>query len=528
VVIGMLMLSFAAGADAISKPIAIGSNASGLPSTPAVAVDPTGAAYIAWLNPPADTVLTFCKLAVGATKCDPVSLTAPDPSHAQYFDPPSILVNGTDVYVFEDVGGAANQNQDGMYEWVSTDGGATFTPLPYAVSYTAVGDTAGTGPMPVVPLFGGNVGFGYVAAAGNPVFQTNSLVSPTNYSPGAFPPTSPPPPFATLGQSPLSGAYAADNRRLRNRYVIGNLGGEIVSQLTGTTGLLGVFELIETGPCPSNEGLVFTYAPISASTTNAALDTSPYLGGSPWSVPAGVQCNTESPALTSGPSGLGLLFTNDASLTHATTEFRRFTAPATFGAAVKVASGAAFQPSLTQDGAGGLYATWLSNGTGLRFAYGEGGGGRWFGPVTLFSEKGGAVGVDGIASATNGSGQGWAAFESGGREYAQPFVAADALPPTDSHLKLAPKSFSPSKGTKVRYDDTEAAATTFSVLLLRTGHKPQPIGAFHHADRAGKNSVHWNGEAGGHLLAAGSYELEATPKLGALKGKTISVKFTVS
>jgi len=269
---------------------------------------------------------------------------------------------------------------------------------------------------------------------------------------------------------------------------------------------------------------VFTYAAINSSTTNAALDTSPG-PGSPWSPLAGVQCNADYPALTSGPSGLGLLFTNEAG---DTTQFRKFTPPATFGGSVKVASGSALEPSLTQDGIGNLYATWLNNGTGLRFAYGQDGGSTWFGPVTLFSEKGGAVSVDGIASATNSSGQGWAVFESGGTEYAMPFVAADALPPADSHLKLAPKSFSPSKGTKVHYDDTEAATTTFKVLLLRKGHKPQPIGSFHHTDHISKNSFHWSGKVDGHTLAAGSYELGATPKLGALKGKTISIKFNIT
>jgi hypothetical protein len=400
-----------------------------------------------------------------------------------------------------------------MYEWISTDGGATFSPLSYAVSYTAVGDSAGTGPMPVVPLFGGNVGFGDVVAEGNPTFQTNSLSSPQNLSVGAYPATSPPPPFATL------------NPPSSNTYLVGNLGGEIVSQLTGTTGVLGVFQTIEAGPCPSNEGLVFAYASLTTATTNAELDTSPGLAGSPWSPLAGVQCNAESPALTSGPSGLGLLFTNDASTT---TEFRRFTAPATFGGAVKVAPGAALQPSLTQDGTGALYATWLTNGAGLRFAYSDNGGKGWFGPVTLFSEKGGILSLDGIASATGAGGQGWAVFESNGTEYAQPFDAADAVPPRDSHLKLAPKSFSSATGTKVRYLDTEAATTRFKVLQLSKGHKPKAIGGFHHADHVGANKFHWSGKLHGHALAAGRYELQATPKLGSLTGKTISIKFTVT
>jgi hypothetical protein len=514
VVTGILMLGFVAGAQAISKPIAIGTNASGLPSTPAVAVDSTGTVYTAWLNPnpPTDTTLTFCKLPVGATACNPVSLTVPDPSQALYFDPPSVIVNGTDVYVFEVVDGDLNDDNDnGMYEWVSTDGGATFTALPYAVSYTEVGDTTGTGPMPVIQLPNGNLGFGYVSAEGNPLFQTNTISSPQNYSPGAYPGTSPPPPVATLNPSP-------------NNYTVGNLGGEIVSQLSSTTGLLGVFQLIESGPCPSDEGLVYTFASVGSSTSDAALDTSPG-PGSPWAPLGLVQCNTEYPALTSGPSGLGLLYSNDASLSHTTTQFRRFTPPATWFGAVTVASGAALEPSLTQDGAGGLYATWLTNGTGLRFAFSKNAT-KWYGPVTLFGEKGG--GVDGVASATGSSGQGWAVFESGGTEYAQPFDAADAVPPADSHLKLAPKSFSASKGAKLHYSDTEAATTTFKVLLLSKGHKPNAIGTFHHNDHAGANSFHWNGKASGHTLAPGGYELEATPKLGTLKGKTISAKFTVT
>ncbi len=439
-VTGMLMLGLATGAQALSKPIAIGSNAPSLPSSPAVAVDPAGTAYIAWLTPPADTVLNFCKVAVAAATCNPVTLQVPDPSHAQYFDPPSVLVSGTVVRVFEDVDRAANQNQDGMYEWISTDGGATFTPFPYALSYTAVGDTAGTGPMPVVPLFGENVGFGYVAADGNPVFQTNSLTAPQNYSPGAYPPTSPPPPSARLNPSP-------------NDYVVGSLGGEIVSQLTGTTGLLGVFELLEAGACPSNEGLAFTYAAIGATTSNAALDASPG-PGSPWSPLAGVQCDAENPALTSGPGGLGLLYTDDASTT---TQFRPFTGPAAFGPVTTVAAGAALEPTVTQDGTGGLYATWLTNGVGLRLAYSQDGGKGWFGPHTLVTDKDGLAGLDSVASATDAAGQGWAVYASNGTEYAQPFVAADAeVTPKDAHLKLRPRT--PSAGGALK-------GKTISVIL---------------------------------------------------------------
>lgn len=510
VVTAVLMLGLATGAQALSEPIAIGSNTPGLPSTPAVAVDATGTAYVAWITPPADTVLNFCKVPVGATGCSPVALTVPDPSHAQYFDPPSVLVTGTTVRVFEEVDGAADHNEDGMYEWLSTDGGATFTPFGYSLSYTALGDTAGTGPMPVVPLFGDNVGFGYVAADGNPLFQVNSLTAPQNYSPGAYPPTSPPPPLASLDPSP-------------NDYVVGNLGGEIVSQLTGTTGLLGVFQLLEAGGCPSNGGLVFTYAAIDPSTSNAALDTSAG-PGSPWSALARVQCDGENPALTGGPGGLGLLYTNDASTS---TQFRRFTAPATFGPATTLASGAALEPTVTQDAAGGLYATWLSNGTGVRLSYSRDGGKGWFGPCTLFGDKAGLAGLDSVSSATNAGGQGWAVYASNGTEYAQPFVAADAdVAPKDAHLKLHPKLPS-AHGAKIGYSDSEPAKTKFKLVAIVNGHATKPIASFSHSDASGQNSFHWSARAHGRGLAPGTYKLEATPSLGPLKGKTVSVTFTI-
>src|SRR6202035_4718449 len=122
-----------------------------------------------------------------APHCAPVELPIPDPSHARFFDPPSVLVNGTTVDVFEDVDGAGNNHMNGMDEWISTDGGATFTQFPYSLSNTQVGDSTGTGPMPVIPLFGGNVGFGSVSAIQNPLFQANSLIAPQQYSAATHP-----------------------------------------------------------------------------------------------------------------------------------------------------------------------------------------------------------------------------------------------------------------------------------------------------------------------------------------------------
>ena len=487
---------------AVSKPIAIGTNTTGLPSVPAVTVDSTGTLYAVWDDQPADTHLTFCKVPVGATGCAPVQLAVPDPARAQFFDPPSVLVAGTVVRIFEEVDGAPDQHRDGFDEWISTDGGATFSMFPNSLSWTGVGDTAGAGPMPVVPLFGDSVGIGEISAVSNPLFQANSLTSPTDYSAATLPT-----PFATLPAS----------------YTVGNLGGEFASQLTGTTGVLGVFELLETGPCPSTSGLVFSWATVNASTTNAALNAS-----SAWSPLAAVQCNAEYPAVRGGQSGLGVLYPDDTNLA-GVTQYRKFTAPGTFSSSVTVAGGTALQPSLSQDGAGGIYATWLTNGTGLRLAWSGDGGLGWDGDNTLFKETT-SVSLDSVASAVDASGQGWAVYASNGTEYAQPFTAADSyVTPQDRNLRVKPSSFASS--ATIDYADTEAAKTTFTVVeLVKAGKVTHrvTIGTFTHADLNGPGSLPFPATVGGHALAKGRYELEATPTLGSFTGKTATARFTVT
>ncbi len=486
-----LFAVFAGTASALAKPIAIGSNSTGLPSMPAVAVDSAGELYAVWLEQPADTTLNFCKVPIGAAACAAVELSVPDPSHAQFFDPPSVFVVGTTVRIFEEVDGAPDRHRDGFDEWISTDGGATFTMFPYSLSWTGVGDTAGTGPMPVVPLFGDSVGIGEISAVSNPLFQANSLVSPTDYSLATLPT-----PFATLSAG----------------YTTGNLGGEFASQLTGgTPGVLGVFQLNSTGPCPSGNGLVFSWASDTPATTDAGLNTSSF-----WPPLAELQCNAAYPAVGGGPSGLGVLFTNDTSLA-GVTQFRKFTAPGTFAPAVTVAEGTALDPSLSQDGAGGIYATWRTNGVGLRLAYSADGGLAWIGARTLVA---GDVGAP--ASAVNPAGQGWAVYAANGTEYAQPFAAADAnVAPSDHNLRVVPSSFSSS--ATIHYTDSEAAKTTFTVVKLRKGHRVT-VGTFAHTDLVGPNSVPFPF----HALVKGHYVLKATPTLGSLTGKAVVASFAVT
>jgi len=492
------LLCFAGTAPALSKPLKIGSNTIGLPSVPAVAVDSIGTLYAVWLDQPADTTLTFCKVPTAAAGCAPVQIQVPDPAHAEFFDPPSVLVSGTTVRIFEEVDGAPDRHRDGYDEWISTDGGSTFTMFPYSLSWTGVGDTQGAGRMPVFPLFGDSVGIGEISAVSNPLVQTNSLAAPDDYSLATLPT-----PFATLSAG----------------YTTGNLGGEFASQLTGSTGVLGVFELIETGPCPSTGGLVFSWAGVTAATTDAQLNTS-----SSWSPLASLECNAEYPAVGGGPSGLGVLFTNDTNLAGVTL-YRKFAAPGTFAAAVTVAGGTALQPSISQDGAGGIYATWLTNAVGLRLAYSDDGGLGWDGDRTIAADSS-STGVDSAASAVDATGQGWAVYAFNGAEYAQPFVAADAyVTPVDRNLKVKPSSFTSS--ATIDYADSEAATTTFTVVELEKGSRVT-IGSFTHADLNGPVGIPFPSKVGGHALAKGRYQLEATPALGSLKGKTAKATFTVT
>jgi hypothetical protein len=139
-----------------------------------------------------------------------------------------------------------------------------------------------------------------------------------------------------------------------------------------------------------------------------------------------------------------------------------------------------------------------------------------------------------------------------------PTPTPQATAPQDAHLALKPKSFRPAAsakskkgGTAISYTDTEAATTTFAVWLKvagarvgkgtckalpKSGKKPkhstsctilQQSGTFSHTDAAGANKLVFDGRIGSHALAAGSYELQATPAMGALAGSSVIATFKV-
>ena len=371
---------------------------------PAVAVDASGTAYAAW--PISGSVLDFCKLPLGATGCSPVQLST---TGLGYFGTPSVLVEGSDVYVFVDSNGAPSQQLTGLDEYLSTDGGATFSLVPNAVS-----DTGGYGPEGLVALTGGDFGVTWnYAGGGNPSFQANSLASPQPYSEATFGTAADP--FAALNPSPDS-------------YALFDSSGALGSLTTGAdSGVLGVFNTNSyAGPCAStsDDGLVYSFASLPASST--ALNTGTDVAGSAFSPLAPINCTGSSPAVAAGPAGYGLLdFNNQAQ----ETQYQSFTPPSTFGTPVSLAGDGDGTPSLSQDGAGGIYATWDGFYTGIRLAY-SGNGGKTFLVGTLNA----AARAGDSASAVDASGQGWVVYTDGqtGTELAQPFVKTDAIPPLAS------------------------------------------------------------------------------------------------
>jgi hypothetical protein len=91
---------------------------------PGVAVDAAGTAYIAWYGPESTvTSLHFCRLPRGATACDvATTITAPGTTLSR----PFVTVDGAAVRVVSYRYGLTGPRFDEIWQFTSTDGGATF------------------------------------------------------------------------------------------------------------------------------------------------------------------------------------------------------------------------------------------------------------------------------------------------------------------------------------------------------------------------------------------------------------------
>lgn len=415
-----VLLATAGSALAAGKVVNVGTPFASEP--PSVAVDSNGNALVAWANTKdlagASNFVQYCVLPVGTSACAHSGNLTPGDA-AQYIDGVQALSDGGTLVILADVFGAAGNSPspyEPVQEWQSTDGGATWTLINGGVAVTNGVLNADTGPLGGVIVPGtGVLGFGWDTAGGPPTFNAFPLASPPECSKRSCPAG-----FATL--EPPSNPDQITNPAYS----------QFAAQAGAQPGVLGIFPTnFSNGPlgCPVqfSFGTAYVYGSGNQSAGNS-YNVSPGQPGSAWKVAATqADCNVENPGVGGGPSGFGVLESNEA---NHTTAYHRFNA-ATMKfdtPMVTVAKQPELYASVSQDGAGGVYGTYLLGGAGgpVNLSY-SGDGGKSFTSNVLYPNKSGSA--DHVTSNVNGAGQGWAAWQDNGSIFAQPFTAADAISP---------------------------------------------------------------------------------------------------
>ena len=390
---------------------------------PSVVVDTSGEAIVAWADTAdlggATDFVQYCVLPVGASACREQGNLVPADS-AQFIDDVQVLYDGGTVVVLADVYGATSgsaQDFEPEQEWQSTDGGATFSLLDGGRSVSSGIISADTGPLGAVITPGtGVLGYGWETAEGPPTFNAFPLSSPPECSIQV----------CAAGFARLEPSTNADQ--------VGNLGGQMASQSGTNSGVMGVFATdYTTGPlgCSGSKtvpfGTAYAYGRGQQSASNN-YNLPPGRAGSAWRIPATqADCNVEFPAVAGGPSGFGVLEDNEL---QSTTVYHPFDqATSSFdGPMVTVTRKLMSYPAVSQDGAGGVYATYLDGGNGgpVSLSYSFNGGTTWSGPGTL--DRDSDLSETDLTSSVNAAGQGWAVWEDSGAIYATPFTAQSSVP----------------------------------------------------------------------------------------------------
>ena len=301
-------------------------------------------------------------------------------------------------------------------EWQSTDGGATWTLVNGGLSVTSGIIDADTQPLSAVTVPGTAVlGYGWDTASDAPTFNAFPLSSPPECS--ARKPGGCPAGYATLEPD-------------TNPDTLGNEPGHFASQAGANPGVMGVFDsLFTNGPlgCNQSFGTAYAYGSGSQSATNN-YNLSPGQPNSAWRVAlAQADCNVEYSTVGGGPSGFGILDDDLGTTSVVYHRFdqgtMRFDTPL-----VTVASGhGELDPALSQDGGGGIYATYLAgDGGAVDLSY-SADGGHSFSTAVLNANPAG--GVNDVTSAVNAAGQGWASWTDNGSVFARSFQAVDAISP---------------------------------------------------------------------------------------------------
>jgi hypothetical protein len=431
-----------------------------------------------------------------------------------------VLVDGATVVVLADVHGTAGESA-GEYipeqEWQSTDGGATFSLVDGGLSVANGVLSADTQPLSAVVVPGTNVlGYGWDSAAGN---EANGAVPTFN----AFPLSSPPQCSTTKCSG--EGSFAALEPNT-NPDPIGNPFGQYASQLGANAGVLAIFETdFSNGPlgCATGFGTAYAYGSGAQSATNS-YNISPGSPDSAWRVPISqVDCNVEYPAVGGGPSGFGVVEENTANHSVVYHPFNPVTENFSTPEVAIAANQGELDPSVSQDGAGGVYATFLVGGDGgpIGLAYSKDAGKDWTGPATLDPDSDG--GASDLTSSVGPTGQGWATWIDNGSVFAQQFDAQDASAPA-----AVVEGGAPASGGSVTITVT-CASTPCTVTITITigggeaaaaraahkGAKTLASGTFTIASKGPKRlSLHLT-KAGKRLLARDHGHLKANVRVSA-------------
>lgn len=388
---------------------------------PAVAVDSSGTSYVAWANEASSAVsIHWCVIPAGATACEHSGEVKPSLGAESHVRTTDILVEGSTVAILADAyGNGGDEESEPIEEWTSTNGGASFAAVDSGKSVVNGTLDTDSAAMNAVVLPGSDVlGLGWVTPTSEPTFAAFPLSSSTQCS--------------LKKACEFAGLQPGVTENL-----LGNPGGSIAAQSGTSAGVLGVYETLGKPGCSSGAfDSAFVFGAGEQGSTNS-YNISPGKSDSAWRLPltAG-DCEVEYLAADGGPSGFGVL---EDDLAANTTVYHRFDqAHEDFDTPyATVASEGEESPAVSQDGAGGVYATYLAGFRGeVRLAYSYNGGETWSGPVSLAG-----AGGDDLNSSVSAGGQGWATWKVGEATYVQQFDAADSLvPPTPVTITTTQRS----------------------------------------------------------------------------------------
>jgi hypothetical protein len=418
----VLAVSVSANALAAGKAVNIGSPLDIQPPGPSVAVDSSGDAVIGWANDKdvggAPDLVQYCVLPVGATTCSH-SGTLATAGSTNHVDAVRVIADGSTLVIVADVYGVSGVTPSDyvpVQEWQSTDGGATWAQQANGFSVTnGIVGGVDTVPVSAVILPGtGELGFGWATASGPPTFNAFPLANAPECSTVS----------CGTGFATLQPSTDADQ--------LSNAPGNFASISAGANGgVMGVFDTVgTTGPlgCPGSFGTAYVYGSGNQSPAND-YNVSPGQPATAWRVPVTqADCGLEYSAVGGGPSGFGVLADNLASKSVVYHRFDAATDKFDTPLATVNGTNGELYPAVNQDGAGGVYATYLLGGGGgsVELSYSADGGKTWAG-APLDSDANSTI--NDVNSSVNAAGQGWLAWFANGSVFGQSFKATDAITP---------------------------------------------------------------------------------------------------